>query len=419
MSGAQETIVEASVARPAARLGPLAVEAPDEDGFSLGVAAAEALPWAPGSAPTRIDLVGDLPPVAEWALAEALGIAPVPVHRTPGGSAHLFEALRSRGDARPGASRLVIAVDMTRAGGPHEPAHGALGLAVRIGAGPGVRVLQVDSRLSAPGGDRESSAGFLPKARGPTPAILIGDDERVAATARALGDLGYVPAVVPRTPPGTGPAPTVPFGLALRAAAPTGSGEAPCALVAVGPDRMVTVELAVSGRIAWSEAPAAPPRILSALPPSEGPGAPDARAEGAYVPKPRYLENLPSRWRLIADRCGKCGSWTFPARGSCRNCGAVAPLQPTPLARSGWVVEACTTVRPGAQPTEFDPFVLRAGAYDVVIARSPEGPRGTFQVAGPPGSAPVGNTVDLVLRRLYPMEGEWRYGRKAVVRQAP
>jgi uncharacterized OB-fold protein len=140
-----------------------------------------------------------------------------------------------------------------------------------------------------------------------------------------------------------------------------------------------------------------------------------AVSEGAYVPRPRYLENLPSRWRFLAEMCGACQGTTFPARGVCRRCGRTDRLTPLTLPYDGGRVVAVTTVGKGGQPTEFDAQVEALGPYDVALVELARGMRVTLQATdAPPGSLKVGDRVDTRLRRLYPMEGEWRYGRKAV-----
>lgn len=142
-----------------------------------------------------------------------------------------------------------------------------------------------------------------------------------------------------------------------------------------------------------------------------------AVSEGAYVPRPRYLENLASRWRLVADDCGACGALGFPARGRCRRCGNTESLRRRLLPRDGARVVATTVIGRGGQPTEFDPQVEAEGPYAVVLAELLPGVRGTLQVTDArPGEVRIGDLVDTRLRRLYPMEGEWRYGRKAVPR---
>jgi uncharacterized protein len=152
-------------------------------------------------------------------------------------------------------------------------------------------------------------------------------------------------------------------------------------------------------------ASAAPRRSI----PGEGP-----YSQGAYVPLPRYLENLPSRWRLVGERCPQCQRIGFPPRGRCRGCGANDGLAPVALPRDGGTVVASTRIGPGGQPTEFDEQVGTSGPYGVVLVDLAPGVRVTLQVADADGPLPVGSLIGTRLRRLYPMEGEWRYGRKAV-----
>jgi len=140
-----------------------------------------------------------------------------------------------------------------------------------------------------------------------------------------------------------------------------------------------------------------------------------AVSEGAYVPRPRYLENLPSRWRFAADECDACHEVTFPARGVCRRCRRRDALTAILLPRDGGRVVAVTTIGKGGQPTEFDAQVEVSGPYQVALVDLAEGVRVTLQVTdAAAGEVRVGDAVHTLLRRLYPMEGEWRYGRKAV-----
>jgi uncharacterized OB-fold protein len=78
-------------------------------------------------------------------------------------------------------------------------------------------------------------------------------------------------------------------------------------------------------------------------------------------------------------------------------------------------VVAATVIGKGGQPTEFDPQVEALGGYGVVLAEFEPGVRLTLQVTdASPADVRIGDRVGTRLRRLYPMEGEWRYGRKAV-----
>ncbi len=147
---------------------------------------------------------------------------------------------------------------------------------------------------------------------------------------------------------------------------------------------------------------------------------PTAVSEGAYVPRPRYLENLPSRWNFAAEKCRSCGVTTFPSRGRCRSCGRSSGLETVALPTDGALVVATTVIGSGAQPTEFDPQVEALGPYAVVLAEVAPGLRVTLQLTdASPDEVRIGDRVDTRLRRLYPMEGEWRYGRKAVPVRPP
>ena len=138
-------------------------------------------------------------------------------------------------------------------------------------------------------------------------------------------------------------------------------------------------------------------------------------SEGAYISRPEYLQNLPSRWRFMADECDSCHEITFPARGACRRCRRKDSLSPLQLPRDGGRVVAITTIGEGGQPTEFDAQVASTGPYSVAVVELGEGIRITLQATdATPGELKVGDAVNTLLRRLYPMEGEWRYGRKAV-----
>jgi uncharacterized OB-fold protein len=139
-------------------------------------------------------------------------------------------------------------------------------------------------------------------------------------------------------------------------------------------------------------------------------------AQGAYVPWPRYVESVTARWRLVAERCAHCGALTFPPRGRCRACEATGPFEEVPLDPDSGRAVASTRIGPGGQPTEFDDQVAARGPYGVVLVEFAPGVRGTFQVAdGSVVPVPIDARVSLRMRRAYPMEGRWRYARKAVL----
>jgi uncharacterized OB-fold protein len=157
---------------------------------------------------------------------------------------------------------------------------------------------------------------------------------------------------------------------------------------------------------------------------AEPPGmviAPDLPvAQGAYVPWPRYAEGTLAHWNLGAERCTDCGALTFPPRGRCRPCEKTTALTPVRLDPGSGRVVASTRIGPGGQPTEFDDQVAREGPYGVVVVEFEGGVRATLQVADHSGGPlPIGTPVGTEIRRAYPMEGRWRYARKAVPRPPP
>jgi uncharacterized OB-fold protein len=168
----------------------------------------------------------------------------------------------------------------------------------------------------------------------------------------------------------------------------------------------------------WGRRAASNASLPSSAGRARGSGTHPDVSEGAYIPTPRYRESLRARWRFAAERCGRCAGITFPPRGRCRSCGSTGPLVPFELPRHDLEVVATTSIGPGGQPTEFDDLVEERGPYEVLIAELASAVRVTLQVAdAPAGSLRIGDRVDTRLGRLYRMEGEWRYGRKAIPRR--
>jgi uncharacterized OB-fold protein len=381
------SIVAAALHRPVWESGRVRVEGPDEDAFTLVVAALETLEFRPGAGAsespkasadwTRLHVVGEGAPESGPGLSDALGSPRLEIRRHAEGPAGLWAGLREATDnRRGGAAEVVVAADVARI-----PKWGAAAVAFLITDGAGLEV------LVAP----ESPNGRATHARGPSPEAAPPRPE--SETIRSAVGLQRR-------------ATQLPPGQETRLEVPEEAGLSSWVLRNVG---------WVDWIGAWTAASEGLPLDPGRARRLSEPVAMDRVSEGAYLPRPRYIENLPNRWRLVSERCARCGARTFPSRGACRACGARDGLRPEPLASREGTVEAITTVRSGAQPTEFDPQVERFGAYDVAIVRLAPDIRATFQVTdAPPGALRVGDPVRTALRRLYPQEGEWRYGRKAV-----
>jgi len=319
--------------------------APDEDEFTLAVAALERLENR--SEPT-LHGVGRFPEVFRWGLPSALG-RPVTFCEHPPGRAGWKAALAEIAEATSGLS-ILFGVD-----GP-----GDLLDPQGRGSGYGAAAFAVESREAL------ESLGPLLDSLPDDATSIEGAGAIVDALRRTRGDQarldlgGWDP---PPASPGT-----------------------------ADPERNRELELLARRSV----------------------------SEGAYVPGARYREGAASRWRLAADRCSRCSTVTFPVRGWCRGCGATDRLTRFELPRSGGRVEAVTTIGKGGQPTEFDPLVEFGGAYDVVLVELAPGLRATLMMTDTPtGVVRVGDRVGTTLRRIYPMDGEWRYGLKAVLPSSP
>lgn len=433
MIATSRAVLSAGIVRPAWEAGGFHAEGPDEDAFTLGVAALETLGrQLQASGPRalrRLHLVGAFPPTADWAFGEALGLPHLEVRRHPAGASALWGALAAAAhdEGAPGRE-AVVAADVAFGDAPERPGPprwSAGAVAFLLGADPGLSVLRHGFRGYPPGHAptmRSVVAHWL-DALGVAPAggrgdvLLAVDDEPgrwLAAWEEAAPGIAVALAEADGAAGGAGPTLRGAFLLWELVGRLRTGGVGLVAEVARGRTGFSGFHL--QGPVRWVGRWTEPGPARS---PPDGflsrPAALDALSQGAYVPHPRYLENLASRWRLVADRCGACGALTFPVRGACRSCGAADGLVPYPLPRDGLVVEAVTTIGRGAQPTEFDSQVEATGPYDVAIVRVAPGIRATLQLTdGPAGLVVPGSRVATVLRRLYPMEGEWRYGLKAV-----
>jgi len=160
------------------------------------------------------------------------------------------------------------------------------------------------------------------------------------------------------------------------------------------------------------------PRLVSALralqesrrvpPPEEIPDSP----MGAYVPQGTWIEDLPARLRLLAQRCQSCQRVQYPPRGACVACRGRAfdEVMLPPEAE----LYAATRIGRGGAPSEFALEQAQVGAYWVGIVSWPaQGVRVTARLAdlGDDGLA-IGAKLRPVVRRLFDQEGKTRYGLK-------
>ncbi len=134
-------------------------------------------------------------------------------------------------------------------------------------------------------------------------------------------------------------------------------------------------------------------------------------SQGAYVSPQAYQHTVPQRYRLLGQRCGKCGRLIFPRRDACPSCGS-NELEETALPRRGEVY-SYTIIARGSSPTEFKAQQEMAGEYSVAIVELAEGLRIIAQLTDvDPTKVSVGMPVAMVFRRLYQQDSVVRYGFK-------
>jgi uncharacterized OB-fold protein len=429
------SILSSSLYRPVWQRGPFRLEGADEDAFTLGLEALGRLGVQVQLSGPRslqcLHVVGGFSAEVDWEFGEALGIPGLEIRRHPSSAPGLWGALAAAAHDEGSTGReAVVAADLASpevgATAGRAIRHGAGAVAFLLGEEPGLAVLRHGFRGHAPGRSPSMKAsvtswldaiGMLPAGR--AGEIVFAAMEDSSRWQAAWEETAPGITVTLTEAPSAGPALRAAFllwelGRRLR------TGEA--GMVAESErGQSGFAGFRLDGPVRWvGDWGASEPgmKLLTekflVLPSAAG-----AVSQGAYVPHSRYVENLASRWRMVGERCAHCGVLTFPAADRCRSCGRSDTLRAEGLPRSGLSVEAVTTINPGAQPTEFDPVVEAAGGYDVAVVSLGSDARATVQVTDAvPGQLRIGDRVKLVLRRLYPMEGEWRYGLKAVPEKA-
>jgi uncharacterized OB-fold protein len=359
----------------------LTVPGPDEDTFTLAAATIEDLAFEGIGEVPELHLVGEYPAVAEWGFAALVGRPALPLVRYPSSGVGLLSALAAASAGSGDRSAVVVAAETPFSGSgiPLESAS-AGAVAFQLEEGEGVAVPLTES---------EPPVASAEEAFATTAGVPTWHRSSLLRTARQLET------VVGRL----------------------SSGDRESLSASEG-DRHVHVALEHQGSSQWLGDFRASARVSRPFDHAKWTQVVEEasdRSEGAYIPRPRYLESLPSRWRFVAEHCGLCGTYTFPGRGQCRRCGDATRLAPEALPKNGGTIVARTAIGAGGQPTEFDPLVEANGGYEVVLVEIAPGVRVTLQVTdAAPGELSIGSTVATRLRRLYWMEGEWRYGRKAI-----
>jgi len=130
----------------------------------------------------------------------------------------------------------------------------------------------------------------------------------------------------------------------------------------------------------------------------------------AYITLPSYVATIDRRYRLVGNKCGKCGFIIFPPRLLCPECGSTE-VEDFPLSGKGEIYTYTVIARAGG-PAEFDDQQNMLGAYVVAIVKLEEGPLVVAQLtdcAPDPEKLQIGMDVEAVVRKLYEQEGITRY----------
>ncbi len=127
------------------------------------------------------------------------------------------------------------------------------------------------------------------------------------------------------------------------------------------------------------------------------------------MPSPRYHREIPTRFRLEAGRCKKCGRITYPARRVCPDCRA-KEMESLRLTPKGKVITSTVIHVP---PDDF----LNEAPYAMAVVETPEGARFMTQVVDcEPSTVLPGMEVNLEFRLIRKEGGSGIlcYGHKGV-----
>jgi len=134
----------------------------------------------------------------------------------------------------------------------------------------------------------------------------------------------------------------------------------------------------------------------------------------AHVSVPMYWRTIPQRYRMIGQKCKKCGAVSFPPKGVCKYCNASSEFEELQLSGKGRV-HTFVLIGAGGAPPEFAEQEKAGGQYPVAIVELKEGPKVIGQIAEVnPKDVKIDMPVKGELRRIYTEEGVIRYGFKFV-----
>lgn len=134
----------------------------------------------------------------------------------------------------------------------------------------------------------------------------------------------------------------------------------------------------------------------------------------AYISLPMYSASIDERLRMLAGKCGNCGTLNYPPRQVCTSCGGTN-FSRRALSGRGEIYTFTEIARGGA-PAEFDEQQTMTGTITVGVIALDDGPKVVGQIVDVNASElRIGSRVRSEIRRLYDQEGILRYGLKFVL----
>lgn len=132
----------------------------------------------------------------------------------------------------------------------------------------------------------------------------------------------------------------------------------------------------------------------------------------AHVSVPMYWRTIPQRYKMVGQKCKKCGAVNFPPKGVCKHCNASSDFEELQLSGKG-KVHTFVLIGAGGAPPEFAEQMKAGGSYPVAIVELAEGPKVIGQMTDVnPKDVKMGMSVKAELKKIYTEEGVIRYGFK-------
>ena len=134
----------------------------------------------------------------------------------------------------------------------------------------------------------------------------------------------------------------------------------------------------------------------------------------AHVSVPMYWRTIPQRYKMMGQKCKKCGAVNFPPKGVCKYCQKSSEFEEIQLSGRG-KVHTFVLISAGGAPPEFAEQEKAGGQYPVAIVQPEEGPKVIGQIADvDPKEVKIDMPVKAELRKIYTEEEVIRYGFKFV-----